>query len=88
MFQSGSIANAADGSAGVYRTCHNAPEFTYTLGVANGLEPSTDYIAVLHFAGECRTAAAVERRPSSITTLFVSCVESVREPAQQQTLLA
>ena len=88
MFQPGSIANAADGSAGVYRSYHNAPEFTYTLGASNGLAPSTDYIAVLHFAGECRATAGVERRQFSITTLYVSCVEIVRAPAQQQTLLA
>ena len=51
-FQSGNIANAADGSAGVYRSYHSAPMFAYTLGPENGLAASTDYVAVLHFAGE------------------------------------
>lgn len=54
-YQSGNIDNAADGSAGVYRTYHSALEFTYTLGPENGLIPSTDYVAVLHFAGELCT---------------------------------
>ena len=55
-FQSGNIDNAADGSAGVYRTYHSALEFTYTLGPENGLAPSTDYVAVLHFAGQLCTS--------------------------------
>lgn len=45
------ISNAADGSAGLFTTWHIAPQFTYTLGVSNGLAASSNYVAVLHFAG-------------------------------------
>ena len=47
-----SISNAADGSAGLYTTWHIAPQFTYTLGASNDLMVSSDYVAVLHFAGK------------------------------------
>ncbi len=57
-YQSGNIGNAADGSAGVYRTYHSAQAFTYTLGPENGLLPNTDYVAVLHFAGRPYTPCA------------------------------
>ncbi len=50
-FQPGNIANAADGSDGLYRSYHIANEFTYMLGSTNNLDPSTAYVAVLHFAG-------------------------------------
>jgi len=49
--QPGNIANAADGSDGLYRSYHIANEFTYMLGSTNNLDPSTAYVAVLHFAG-------------------------------------
>ena len=47
-----SISNAAGGSAGLYTTWHIAPQFTYTLGASNDLVASSDYVAVLHFAGK------------------------------------
>ena len=46
-----SISNAADGSAGLYTTWHIAPQFTYALSTSSGLAASSDYVAVLHFAG-------------------------------------
>ena len=48
----GHISNAADGSAGLYTTQHIAQQFTYTLDSTNGLVASSDYVAVLHFAGK------------------------------------
>ena len=71
-YQSGSINNAADGSAGVYRSYHIAPEFTYTLGPANGLSPSAGYEAVLHFAGECLYTYVTTPFPrSNVTQVWV-----------------
>ena len=48
----GHIGNAADGSAGVYTTQHIAQQFTYTLDASSNLAASSDYVAVLHFAGK------------------------------------
>ena len=48
----GHISNAADGAAGVYTTQHIAQQFTYTLDASSNLAASSDYVAVLHFAGK------------------------------------
>lgn len=48
----GHISNAAYGAAGVYTTQHIAQQFTYTLDASSNLAASSDYVAVLHFAGK------------------------------------
>ena len=46
------IIGAEDGADAIYQDSHTAPEFGYIFGRSDGLAPSTDYIAVLHFAGD------------------------------------
>ncbi len=47
------IEGAEDGADAIYQDSHAAPEFGYIFGKSDGLAPSTDYVAVLHFAGVC-----------------------------------
>ena len=70
-----SISNAADGSAGLYTTWHIAPQFAYVLGVSNGLAASSDYVAVLHFAG----------KPSA-SLLLIAC-HSIASVCQSQRVM-
>ena len=60
----GHISNAADGSAKLYNTWHIAQQFTYMLGASNGLAASSNYVAVLHFAGKPLAAPLLTFRRS------------------------
>ncbi|KAK9902860.1 hypothetical protein WJX75_008891 [Coccomyxa subellipsoidea] len=50
LSSSAAIVGAEDGADAIYQDSHMAPEFGYIFGRSDGLAPSTDYIAVLHFA--------------------------------------